>query len=187
MAQAPTQEKLGIRQFFVLNAVLSAAALAVLAYILLFRPRAGEAPSVDLSFMPAVNACFNATSAVLMCTGVYLVRQGRRDAHRAAMLAALCSSVFFLLGYLAYHFVHGDTHYAGVGALRTVYLAILASHVLLSLFVVPLVLTTLYFSLSGRLVAHKKVARVTFPIWLYVSITGVVIFFMLRGSAPAMS
>jgi putative membrane protein len=185
VANAPTQDKLGTRQFFILNAVLSTAALAVLAYILVVRPRPGEAPSVDLSFMPAVNAFFNACSAVCMCTALYFIRQGRRDLHRALMLTALGCSALFLLGYLAYHFVHGDTRYAGDGVLKTVYLAVLASHVLLSIFVLPLVLTTLYMSFSGRFPVHKKVARVTFPLWLYVSVTGVVIFFMLRGSLPA--
>lgn len=183
---APAHDRLGLRQFFILNGVLSAAALAVLAYILLVRPRAGEAPSVDLSFMPAVNAFFNACSATAIVAGVLAIRQGKRATHKALMLTALACSVLFLLGYLAYHFVHGDTKYAGDGAMRTVYLALLASHVVLSLPVVPLVLTTLYMSFSGRFPSHRKVARVTFPLWLYVSVTGVVVFFMLRGSLPAM-
>jgi putative membrane protein len=181
----PPADRLGLRQFFVLNGVLSAAALAVLAYVLVFRPRPGEAPSVDLSFMPAVNAFFNACSATSVVAGVLAIRAGNRNAHKAWMLVALACSALFLLGYLAYHFVHGDTKYAGEGAMRALYLALLASHVLLSIPVVPLVLTTLYMSFSGRFPSHRKVARVTFPLWLYVSVTGVVVFFMLRGSLPA--
>ncbi|MBI5495520.1 MAG: DUF420 domain-containing protein [Deltaproteobacteria bacterium] len=176
----------GLRAFLVVNAALSAVAFTVLVWILWVRPRAGGTASVDLTFLPAVNAALNASASVLLCTGVVFIRKGRRAAHRACMLAALCCSALFLLGYLAYHYIHGDTKYAGDGVVRTVYLVILASHVILSTVLLPLVLTTLYFALSETFPRHRRLARVTFPTWLYVSVTGVVIFFMLRGSAPSM-
>ncbi len=96
------------------------------------------------------------------------------------------SSALFLCGYLAYHAVHGDTKFQGTGAARAVYLAVLASHVLLSIAVLPMVLTTFYFAWRQRFAAHRKLARFTWPVWMYVSVTGVAIFFMLRGSAPRM-
>jgi putative membrane protein len=89
--------------------------------------------------------------------------------------------VLFLVGYLAYHYVHGDTRFPGTGTWRGIYLAILASHVLLSMAVVPLVLTTFWFALRRSFARHRRLARVTLPIWLYVSVTGVVIFAMLRA------
>ncbi len=176
------------RSFAILNVVLSTVALAILAYVLVLRPRDASVSSTgwDLRFLPAVNASLNATASALIITAVWAIRTGQKELHRRLMLSALGCSVLFLVGYLAYHFVHGDTRYAGDGALKTVYLTILASHVILSIFIVPLVLTTLYLASTGRFPTHRRVARVTFPIWLYVSVTGVVIFLMLRGSAPAL-
>lgn len=170
------------RSFFVLNGVLSIAALAFLAYILVVRRGDGGA-GWDLGFMPAVNAAFNAASATCLTLGFIAIKKKRPDVHRAMMVLALALSSLFLAGYLAYHYVHGDTKYQGGGPMRVVYLSVLASHVLLSIAVVPLVLTTLYYAVRGRFDAHRKVARVTLPLWLYVSVTGVAVYFMLRGSA----
>lgn len=186
MAEAAQPARAGLARFLVVNGVLCAVALGVLAWVLVVRPHDGTPAGVDLRFMPAVNAALNATAGVLAAVGVGFIRSGRRGAHRACMLGALASSALFLLGYLAYHYVHGDTRYAGLGALRAFYLVMLASHVLLSAVLLPLVLTTLYFALTESFPRHKRLARVTFPLWLYVSATGVLIFFMLRGSAPSM-
>jgi putative membrane protein len=101
------------------------------------------------------------------------------------MVSAFVASALFLVCYLSYHFVHGDTKYAGHGPLRAVYLLILASHILLSMTIVPLSLSAFFFAYKGRYATHKKIGKITLPIWLYVSVTGVVIFFMLRGSLPA--
>ena len=98
------------------------------------------------------------------------------------MIAAFASSSFFLVGYLAYHYVHGDTPYRGTGAGRTAYLLMLASHVILSIPVVPMCLAAFYFAFQRRFVTHKKLTKVLFPIWLYVSVTGVLVFFVLRAS-----
>lgn len=172
------------RPFYVFNAVLSAGAVFFLYYILVIR-RGGGGGTLDLRFMPAVNASLNALSAALLTTGYVAIRRKARQLHKYCMVAALASSTLFLVGYLAYHYVHGDTKFQGTGAIRAVYLFILASHVLLSIAVLPMAITTVYFTLRDAFAKHRKIARIVFPLWLYVSVTGVVIFFMLRGSAPA--
>ncbi len=182
-APAPLQ-RVSDRAFYIFTAVVSAAALAFLAYILLIR-RGGPVEGVDLRFLPAVNAGFNALAATLLAAGWVAIRRGARRVHQYLMVSAFFASGLFLVCYLAYHFVHGDTRYAGTGPLRTVYLLILASHVLLSLFVVPGALVSFYFAWRKSFARHKKVTRWLAPIWLYVSVTGVVIYFMLRGSVPA--
>lgn len=168
------------RRFFAVNAVVSAAALAFLAWLLLV-PR-DAAGSYDLSFMPAVNACLNACAATLLLAGWVAIRSGRIQLHRSLMVSAFACSALFLIGYVAYHYVHGDTKYQGEGPMRTVYFGVLISHVLLSIGVVPMALASFYFALRQRFDSHKKVTRWLAPIWLYVSVTGVVIYFMLRGS-----
>jgi putative membrane protein len=166
------------RAFFALNAVLSASALAFIGFILL---RGKSAGGPDLSFMPAINACFNALSATCLLAGFVAIRKKQIAVHRSLMIAAFASSALFLIGYLSYHFVHGDTKYTGTGALRSIYFALLISHVLLSISVVPLALTSFYFAFTRAFERHRRLNRVFLPIWLYVSVTGVVIFLMLRG------
>jgi putative membrane protein len=171
------------RSFYVFNAVLSVSALAFLAYLLLVRR--GGAGTVDLRFLPAVNAGFNATAATLLIAGYIAIRRRARQLHKYLMVAALAASLLFLASYVTYHYVHGDTKYQGEGMLRSIYFFILISHVLLSMAVVPMALSTLYFAWKGTFLRHRRIARITLPIWLYVSVTGVVIYFMLRGSTPA--
>jgi putative membrane protein len=166
------------RRFMAFNAVVSVAALAFLAWLLLFRRDAGGA--YDLSFMPAVNACFNGLSASLLVAGWVAIKSGKIAVHKRLMVSAFACSSLFLIGYVAYHYVHGDTKFTGQGAIRAVYFAVLISHVLLSMAVVPMALASFYFAFRERFITHAKVARILFPIWLYVSVTGVVIFFMLR-------
>jgi putative membrane protein len=168
------------RTFFVVNALLSVSALSFIAYLLLVHR--GNGSNVDLRFLPAVNASLNATSAVLLACGWVAIRRKAVQAHRGLVTAAFVASSLFLVCYLGYHYVHGDTKYAGTGPLRTVYLLILASHVLLSMGVVPMALTAFYFALKKQFARHKKVTRILMPVWLYVSVTGVVVFLMLRGS-----
>lgn len=165
------------RAFFVFNGLLSAAAVAFIAFILL-RGKAAGGP--DLSFMPAINAAFNALSALCLALGYLAIRRKRIALHRLLMVTAFGCSTLFLVGYLSYHFVHGDTKYNGVGAVRSLYFALLVSHILLSLSVVPLALTSFYFAFTRAFVRHRRLNRVFLPIWLYVSVTGVLIYFMLR-------
>ncbi|HTN88831.1 MAG TPA: DUF420 domain-containing protein [Sorangium sp.] len=170
------------RSFYVFNAVLSAAALAFLAYILIIRRGAGGA---DLRFMPPLNAALNATAATLLVAGWVAIKRRAVVVHKYLMVSAFVASSLFLVGYLAYHFVHGDTKYQGTGPLRAVYFAVLISHIVLSAGIVPLALTSFYFAYKAKFAKHARVARVTLPLWLYVSVTGVLIYFMLRGSPPA--
>jgi putative membrane protein len=143
---------------------------------LLFRD--GASGGADLSFMPSVNAALNATAALLLAAGWVAIRSRRPDVHKYLMVSAFAASALFLVGYVAYHYVHGDTRYDG--AHRGVYLAILATHVILSMFVPPAALTAFYLAYKRRFAAHKRVTRVLLPVWLYVSVTGVVVYFMLH-------
>jgi putative membrane protein len=165
------------RTFFTFNAVLSTVAVAFIAFILL---RGKSAGGPDLSFMPAINACFNALSATCLVAGYVAIRQKKVAVHRLLMVTAFACSALFLVGYLSYHFVHGDTKFTGVGLIRPVYFALLISHILLSLSVVPLALTSFYFAFTRSFARHRRLNRVFLPIWLYVSVTGVLIFLMLR-------
>lgn len=164
--------------FFALNALVSAVAVVTIGFIL--TRHKSEAASFDLSFMPAVNASFNALSAGALALGYVAIRRGQRERHRFWMLAAFALSTLFLVGYLSYHFVHGDTKFTGTGPIRVVYFTILVSHVLLSLTVVPGALTSFYFAFTQQFARHKRINRVFLPIWFYVSVTGVIVFAMLR-------
>ena len=129
--------------------------------------------------MPLVNACLNATAAVLIAAGWLAIRRKKQRLHKILMTSAFAASSLFLVGYVVYHYVHGDTHYEG--AYRTPYLIMLASHVLLSIPVVPMALSAFYFAWKKRFDRHRKVTRWLAPIWLYVSVTGVLVFVMLHG------
>jgi putative membrane protein len=136
---------------------------------------------MDVTDLPTVNAGLNATSAVLLVTGYVLIRQRRVTAHKACMLAAFLTSIAFLASYLVYHAQVGSVRYPGTGYARAVYLAVLVSHVLLAVFVPPLSLVTLYQAYRARFDRHRRIARWTLPVWLYVSVTGVVVYCMLYG------
>jgi putative membrane protein len=165
------------RNFFIINALVSAIAVAFIAYILLREKSSG---SWDLSAMPGVNATLNALAAVCLASGFVAIRRKAIQVHRIFMTSAFVLSALFLVGYLSYHFVHGDTKFTGTGAIRLVYFGILISHILLSLGIVPMALTSFYFAFTRSFQRHKRLNRVLLPIWMYVSVTGVVIFFMLR-------
>jgi putative membrane protein len=167
------------RTFFAWNAVVSTAAVGFIAYIL--RRDAGPTGAVDLSFVPAVNAACNALASACLVTGYVAIRRRRVHLHRLCMVTAFAMSAVFLVGYLSYHYVHGDTKYAGGGVGRVVYLAVLASHVVLSIAVVPGCLTSFYFAVTKQFERHRRLNRVFLPIWLYVSVTGVLIYFLLRA------
>jgi len=134
---------------------------------------------VTLSDLPALNASLNATAAVLLVVGFSLIRSGRIRQHRAVMIAACVVSTLFLTSYVIYHANVGSKPFQGRGAIRVVYFTILLTHVVLAAAVVPLALVTLSRGLRGRFDRHRAVARWTFPIWLYVSVTGVIVYLML--------
>ena len=166
------------RSFWIFNVVVSTAAVGFLGWLLLVRESGGV--NADLRFMPAVNATLNATAAALLLLGFRAIREGRREVHKRLMVSAFAASAVFLVGYVLYHYAHGDTPYQGVGAIRIVYFTILITHVLLSIVMLPMILATFYLAGRNRFAIHKKLARWTLPIWLYVSVTGVLIYFMLR-------
>lgn len=165
------------RSFWIFNAVVSTTAVVFLGWLLIARDGGGDA---DLRFMPAVNATLNATAATLLVLGFAAIRSGRREVHKRLMVSAFAASTVFLMGYVVYHYAHGDTPYQGAGPMRTVYFTVLVSHVLLSIAMLPMILATFYLAARRRFSVHKRLARWTLPVWLYVSITGVVIYFMLR-------
>mgnify|MGYP000313952273 CR=1 FL=1 len=188
MAQAryPLIDETTDRQFFVFNAIVSSLALAFIAYILLVR-RAGPSGEIDLRFLPGVNAALNSLATVFLAAGWVAIKRRAVRVHKRLMVAAFAASALFLVSYLTYHYVHGDTKYQGEGTLRIVYFTILISHVLLSMAVVPMALSAFYFAWKRQFVRHRKLTRIALPIWLYVSVTGVVIYFMLRGGGtPAL-
>lgn len=132
-----------------------------------------------ISLLPSVNATLNAAAAVLLVWGYLLIRRKRIQTHRKVMLAAFATSSAFLVCYLIYHFQVGSVRYQKTGALRAVYLSILATHTLLAVAVPPLAIITLNRGLRARFDKHRAIARWTLPIWLYVSVTGVVVYLML--------
>ena len=134
---------------------------------------------IRLEDLPKLNAVLNATAAVLLVCAYILIKRGRREAHKRLMLAAFTVSVLFLISYLTYHAQVGSVHYPHVGAIRSVYLTILFTHTLLAAAVPVLAIITLRRGLAGNFVRHKAIARWTLPIWLYVSVTGVVVYLML--------
>jgi putative membrane protein len=129
--------------------------------------------------LPALNATLNAIATILLATGWILIRRKRRDAHRLFMLSAFGVSSAFLTSYLVYHFNVGSVPFQKPGAIRVVYLTILFTHVVLAALIVPLILLSLSRALRARFDLHRKIARWTMPLWLYVSVTGVVIYLML--------
>jgi uncharacterized membrane protein YozB (DUF420 family) len=135
--------------------------------------------SAEVAALPGLNAALNATCAVLLVMGWLAIRRRRIGVHRACMLAACVASALFLVSYVVYHGVAGSRPFAGQGWIRAVYFPILVSHVVLAAVMVPFVLTTVYRALSGRFDRHVPLARRTLPVWLYVSVTGVVVYLLL--------
>lgn len=138
-----------------------------------------------LSLLPHLNALLNSTSAVLLISGYAFIRRGRVRAHRTCQVSAVVTSTLFLVSYLTYHYYHGTTRFAGQGIARPLYFTILISHTILAIVIVPLVLVTLYRAARGNFERHRKIARWTLPLWLYVSVTGVVVYLMLYQIYPA--
>ena len=134
---------------------------------------------MSISDLPALNASLNALASLFLLAGFVLIRQKRVEAHRLCMLAALATSVLFLASYVVYHANIGSRPFTGTGPIRVVYFAILISHVILAIAIVPLVLITVSRALARRFDQHRRIARITWPLWTYVSITGVLVYLML--------
>ena len=133
----------------------------------------------DYLIFPKINATLNGSSAVLLVTGRVLIARGKRAAHRAVMLTALATSSLFLVSYLYYHYHVGSVHFRGKGWTGPLYFTILISHTTLALVIVPMVIITLTRALREQFDRHRAIARWTFPLWLYVSVTGVIVYLML--------
>ena len=141
---------------------------------------------MDYTQLPHLNAVLNSLSALFLVTGFLFIRRGRIRAHRAMMTAALLSSTAFLISYLIYHFVfQGLTRFSGQGIVRSVYLIILFTHTVLAVVILPFVIVTVTRALRGDFLRHRRVARWTFPLWLYVSVTGVIVYLMLYQLYPS--
>jgi putative membrane protein len=160
-------------------AVLSAGIAAFLFWLIYFKGKIAAPGWVG--YLPGANAFFNSLSAICLICGYINIRRRRRETHMRFMLSATVFSSLFLMSYITYHYFHGDTKFPGQGWIRPVYFSILISHILLSVVALPLILATLWYSLRSQFRFHKKVARWTFPIWLYVSVTGVIVYFVLKS------
>ena len=137
------------------------------------------------SFLPHLNAALNASSFILLSSGYYFIRHQKVKAHRACQLSALTASIIFLVSYIVYHQHHGITHFAGQGIARPVYFTILTSHTILAVVIVPLIIITLRRALRCDFDRHKAIARWTLPLWMYVSVTGVIVYLMLYHLYPS--
>jgi putative membrane protein len=159
--------------------VISAAATLFLFWLIYLHP-AADTSGTQYAFLPALNAILNGLSAIALLIGFTFIKARKIAKHRAAMMTAFIFSTLFLVSYILHHALHGDVKYPLHAAFRTPYLWLLSSHIILAIVALPLVLVTFFFSLTGRIRQHRAVARWTFPLWLYVSVTGVITYVMLR-------
>lgn len=159
---------------------LSALIAAFLFWLIYFKtPAASDAGWI--AALPALNATCNTLCALCLVGGYVNIKRGNRDVHKRFMLGAVAFSAMFLVSYITYHNFHGDTKFLGEGWIRPLYFFVLISHIGLSVIALPMVFSTLFFAGTGRFTSHRKIARWTFPIWLYVSVTGVLVFLLLRN------
>jgi putative membrane protein len=158
---------------------LSAAIASFLIWLIYFKGKV-TAPNW-IAALPAANATFNSLSAVCLILGYINIRRGNRVVHKRFMLTATMFSSLFLASYITYHFFHGDTLFPGHGWIRPTYFFILISHIGLSMIALPLILAALWFGLRSQFRVHRRIARWTFPVWLYVSVTGVIVYLMLKS------
>jgi putative membrane protein len=177
--QIPALRAVGNARAIVVILGVSAAIFAFLIWLLYFKGAAGRESPFILA-LPAVNASLNGLSAMLLTCGLVAVLRNRLTLHMKLMFGALASSAAFLTFYLIYHAVHGNTIFVATGPVRPAYFFILISHITLSAVAVPLILLSFFLSLSGRFALHRRVSRFTFPVWMYVSVTGVLVFAMLK-------
>lgn len=165
------------RKYLTLIATLSVAIPIVVA-ILFFMPKADN-PAVDVSYLPAFHAMLNSLTAIALLVGFINVKKGNTKAHRVAMLTAFGLSSIFLVSYVTYHFLGQRTIYGGEGLIKYIYYFILLTHIVLAAAIVPLVLLSVYYGITNQLQRHRRISKWTFPIWMYVAVTGVVVYFMI--------
>jgi putative membrane protein len=161
---------------------LSAGAFAFLLWLLYFRGREDGDPGA-LAFLPALNATLNGLAAICITSGFVAIKAGRKRLHMGLMISAVVLSLIFLVSYITYHNLHGDTKFVTEGPIRFVYFSILISHIACTAFALPLITSAVFFAATRRFELHKRVTKYTFPIWLYVSVTGVLIYFLLKANS----
>lgn len=169
-----------VRNAWLIVVGVSITALALLVWIILKEPPP-DSENV-LTFLPLLNCVLNSICATCLVAGVLAIKKGNNETHMRWMIAAFIASTVFLVSYLLHHHLHGDTKFPPEHGMRPYYLAILASHIVLSIVCLPMILMTFFLSLSGRLAGHRRIAKFTFPIWLYVSVTGVVIYVLQKSA-----
>lgn len=155
------------------------AAASLFIFWLVYYHQPIDVTGTRLAFLPALNAVLNSLCTVALLVGFRNIWHGKIIPHRNAMFTAFFFSTLFLVCYVTNYAMHGESHFHGAGLIRPIYFLLLISHILLSVFALPMILVTFFFSLSGRFQLHRKIARYTFPVWLYVSVTGVVVYAML--------
>jgi putative membrane protein len=180
MEQTNIKEKNSIeKRYNLLIIVLSVAIPIVVAILFKVKLKDYGINVEPLTFLPPIYALINAVTAMLLILAVYSIKNGQIKKHQMLMQSAIACSVVFLIMYVAYHMTSDSTPYGGVGFIRYVYFFILVSHIVLSVVVIPLVLITYVKALAKRFDKHKKIAKITFPIWLYVAVTGVIVYLMI--------
>ena len=147
--------------------------------VLLFMPQKAVGLGDWVYFLPHLNAIINTATAVLLLSGVYFVKRKQINYHKVCMLSAFTLGTLFLISYITYHSAAESTHFEGVGTIRNIYFTLLLSHIFMAAIVVPFVLLAVYYALTDKIGLHKKIVKFTFPIWLYVSITGVIVYLMI--------
>ena len=157
--------------------VIAASVLVPIVVAILFTVRIPDAE--PLTFLPPIYAGINALTSLLLIAALYFIKNGQRMIHEALMKVCIGLSLIFLVMYIAYHMTTDPTPFGGEGAIKYIYYFILISHILLSIVVIPLVLTSYTRAISSEFVSHKKISRITFPVWLYVAVTGVIVYLMI--------
>lgn len=161
--------------------LVSGLAISFLVWIIYFKEPPTDSEHL-LPFLPALNCLLNGCSAICLVIGYVAIRRGQVRRHIRWMISAFICSAVFLVSYILHHHLHGDTKFPADNGLRPFYLIILATHILLSVAALPMIFMTFFFALSGRLATHRRLAKFTFPVWLYVSVTGVLIFLILKSA-----
>jgi putative membrane protein len=175
----PHQKKTDSRNIWLASFLIGIIIFTFLVWWMYFKPNA----SINQSwvyFLPFLNCSLNGLTTTLLILGYRAIKKGKKEKHKKLMVTAGICSALFLISYLTYHHYVGDTKFLGQGLVRLVYFALLISHIICSIVQVPCILATFYFAFTGRIDAHKKAAKLTFPVWLYVSVTGVMIFLFLN-------
>ncbi len=171
---------MSIRRIAIISFILSLVAFLFLSWLIYIKPPASSEGLLWVSYLPTTNAIFNTLSTLSILIGIAAIRRGYKKAHAFSMASALAFSGLFLVSYVVYHHFQGDTLFTGTGPIRTLYFFILISHIVLTAVALPMIFATVGFAVTRKFEAHRKLAKWTYPLWLYVSVTGVLIYILLN-------